>query len=202
MGGGGWNGQPTPDAGNSNPFPGAHDSCAPPPHVPLSYAHALQAATPSSTAANRPGPSQGSGCGAHHDSRGCSVGSSMPRRSCTQRATARAPEASAWLGSGACRGCRTLGSHGGTDTRQSGIPLQKVQLHRDSTRRGKQPQWAARRWAIREPHTHGTLHFSSGPQLAWHEHEGGRVRRGFGTRPQYLIVCLWRRLLASRHCPF
>ena len=23
---------------------------------------------------------------------------------------------------------------------------------------------------------------------------------GFGTRPRYLIVCLWRRLLASRHC--
>ena len=26
-------------------------------------------------------------------------------------------------------------------------------------------------------------------------HGGG----GFGTRPRYLIVCLWRRLLASRH---
>ena len=25
---------------------------------------------------------------------------------------------------------------------------------------------------------------------------------GVGTRPRYLIVCLWRRLLASRHCPF
>ena len=25
---------------------------------------------------------------------------------------------------------------------------------------------------------------------------------GVGTRPQYLIVCLWRRLLASRHCSF
>ena len=25
---------------------------------------------------------------------------------------------------------------------------------------------------------------------------------GFGTRPRYLIVCLWRRLLASRHCTF
>ena len=23
-----------------------------------------------------------------------------------------------------------------------------------------------------------------------------------GTRPRYLIVCLWRRLLASRHCSF
>ena len=27
---------------------------------------------------------------------------------------------------------------------------------------------------------------------------GGEV----GTRPRYLIVCLWRRLLASRHCSF
>ena len=25
---------------------------------------------------------------------------------------------------------------------------------------------------------------------------------GVGTRPRYLIVCLWRRLLASRHCSF
>ena len=25
---------------------------------------------------------------------------------------------------------------------------------------------------------------------------------GGGTRPRYLIVCLWRRLLASRHCSF
>ena len=25
---------------------------------------------------------------------------------------------------------------------------------------------------------------------------------GFGTRPRYLIVCLWRRLLAYRHCSF
>ena len=25
---------------------------------------------------------------------------------------------------------------------------------------------------------------------------------GVGTRPRYLIVCLWRRLLASRHCTF
>ena len=25
---------------------------------------------------------------------------------------------------------------------------------------------------------------------------------GLGTRPRYLIVCLWRRLLASRHCSF
>ena len=25
---------------------------------------------------------------------------------------------------------------------------------------------------------------------------------GDGTRPQYPIVCLWRRLLASRHCSF
>ena len=29
--------------------------------------------------------------------------------------------------------------------------------------------------------------------------EGGG---GGGTRPRYLIVCLWRRLLASRHCSF
>ena len=29
--------------------------------------------------------------------------------------------------------------------------------------------------------------------------EGPR-RGGVGTRPRYLIVCLWRRLLASRHC--
>ena len=29
--------------------------------------------------------------------------------------------------------------------------------------------------------------------------EGGG---GVGTRPQYLIVCLWRRLLASHHCSF
>ena len=28
--------------------------------------------------------------------------------------------------------------------------------------------------------------------------EGGKG--GFGTRPRYLIVCLWRRLWASRHC--
>ena len=26
------------------------------------------------------------------------------------------------------------------------------------------------------------------------------VGGGVGTRPRYLIVCLWRRLLASRHC--
>ena len=25
---------------------------------------------------------------------------------------------------------------------------------------------------------------------------------GVGTRPRYLIVCLWQRLLASHHCPF
>ena len=31
---------------------------------------------------------------------------------------------------------------------------------------------------------------------------GGRGGEGCGTRPRYLIVCLWRRLLASRHCTF
>ena len=30
-------------------------------------------------------------------------------------------------------------------------------------------------------------------------HRGGG---GVGTRPRYLIVCLWQRLLASRHCSF
>ena len=30
-------------------------------------------------------------------------------------------------------------------------------------------------------------------------HRGGG---GVGTRPRYLIVRLWRRLLASRHCSF
>ena len=25
---------------------------------------------------------------------------------------------------------------------------------------------------------------------------------GVGTRPRYSVVCLWRRLLASRHCSF
>ena len=29
---------------------------------------------------------------------------------------------------------------------------------------------------------------------------GGAGPGGVGTRPRYLIVCLWRRLLASRHC--
>ena len=35
--------------------------------------------------------------------------------------------------------------------------------------------------------------------------EGGGIAGGgggVGTRPRYLIVCLWRRLLASRHCSF
>ena len=27
-------------------------------------------------------------------------------------------------------------------------------------------------------------------------------RGGFGTRPRYLIVCLWRHLLVSHHCSF
>ena len=30
----------------------------------------------------------------------------------------------------------------------------------------------------------------------------GRGGGGVGTRPRYQIVCLWRRLLASRHCSF
>ena len=30
----------------------------------------------------------------------------------------------------------------------------------------------------------------------------GRWGGGVGTRPRHLIVCLWRRLLASRHCTF
>ena len=34
---------------------------------------------------------------------------------------------------------------------------------------------------------------------AWQAGEGARGG-GVGTRPRYLIVCLWRRLLASRHC--
>ena len=35
--------------------------------------------------------------------------------------------------------------------------------------------------------------------LCWAAAAGGG---GVGTRPRYLIVCLWRRLLASRHCSF
>ena len=31
---------------------------------------------------------------------------------------------------------------------------------------------------------------------------GGGGGGAVGTRPRYLIVCLWRRLLASRHCSF
>ena len=35
-------------------------------------------------------------------------------------------------------------------------------------------------------------------RLYWSGQRGG----GVGTRPRYLIVCLWRRPLASRHCSF
>ena len=34
------------------------------------------------------------------------------------------------------------------------------------------------------------------------KHRACRGGGGFGTRPRYLIVCLWRRLLTSRHCSF
>ena len=41
------------------------------------------------------------------------------------------------------------------------------------------------------------LHFRICGMCCWAQGGGG-----LGTRPLYLIVCLWRRLLASRHCSF
>ena len=45
--------------------------------------------------------------------------------------------------------------------------------------------------------------FSTGAE-SWHQHMkgGGDGGGGVGTRSRYLIVCLWQRLSASRHCSF
>ena len=51
---------------------------------------------------------------------------------------------------------------------------------------------------MRDPPPPREMFGTQGPKNTQPQEEGG----GGGTRPRYLIVCLWRRLLASCHCSF
>ena len=137
-GDGGWNGQPKPTPAATLPQVPKTPVYPPPPPV-CPYA-ALQAATPSSTPTKHTGPSQVSGRGTHRDSRGSSVVLNRPRTSCTQLATAEAPEASAWFVSGVRRGCCALRPNGGPPAALS-KPSQSIV----GARRGYRALWATER---------------------------------------------------------